>query len=83
MNANEEQQTQSSLKTHQLSIGLAIGLTIMVIGAIILLYGLFGHADYASHSLGININLIWGLVMVLFGLIMAGGSYLSRSRSNR
>ncbi len=73
---NDVQDMKSSKQTHRMSIALTIGATIGFIGLILLLYGLFGNARY-SQSDNININLWWGLVMVIFGIIMAGGSYLS------
>ncbi|WP_158820244.1 hypothetical protein [Granulicella sp. S156] len=54
-----------------LDIRLPLGLIFLIIGGIMAVYGVFtrGSAMYAS-SQGINLNLIWGLVMLLFGLIM-------------
>jgi nucleoside permease NupC len=66
---------KASSAAHHMSIALVIGATIGLIGLIILLYGLFGHPDL-SRSDNINIDLWWGLVMVIFGIIMGGGSYL-------
>ena len=68
-------------ETHKMSIALTIGATIGLIGLIILLYGLFGQANY-HQSAGININLWWGLVMVVFGILMGGGGYLSSRRAS-
>jgi hypothetical protein len=39
-------------------------------GLIITGVGLFGGADLTQKSLGINMNLWWGLVMLAFGLLM-------------
>jgi Na+/proline symporter len=58
---------------------LWMGRIITVVGIILLLYGLFGQADY-SRSGGININLWWGLVMFVFDLVMATGGYISSRR---
>ncbi|HEY1744608.1 MAG TPA: hypothetical protein VGG18_15680 [Granulicella sp.] len=54
-----------------LDIRLPLGLIFLIIGGIMAVYGVFtrGSAMYAS-SQGINLNLVWGLVMLLFGLIM-------------
>jgi hypothetical protein len=54
-----------------LDIRLPLGLIFLIIGGIMAVYGVFtrGSAMYAS-SQDINLNLIWGLVMLLFGLIM-------------
>jgi hypothetical protein len=41
-------------------------------GLLLAVYGLLtgGSEMYARHSLGININLWWGLAMLAFGVIM-------------
>jgi uncharacterized membrane protein len=63
----------------QLTIALTIGATIGLISLVLLLYGLFGGADY-SRSDGININFWWGLLMVVFGILMSIGGYISSRR---
>jgi len=54
-----------------LDIRVPLGLIFLIIGGIMAGYGVFtrGSAMYAS-SQGINLNLVWGLVMLAFGLIM-------------
>lgn len=49
-----------------------IGLMFSVYGALLVVFGLFtsGQQMYAEHSLGMNINLIWGAVQLVFGLLM-------------
>ncbi len=73
---NEAEGMKASGESHKMSIAIVIGSTIGVIGLILLLYGLFGGTSY-SRSDNININLWWGLLMVVFGIIMAGGNYLA------
>ncbi|HEY1793668.1 MAG TPA: hypothetical protein VGG34_12180 [Opitutaceae bacterium] len=55
-----------------LDIRYPIGYLFTVIGAILVLHGAFFlHADaFAAHSLGININLWWGIVLLAFGIVM-------------
>lgn len=79
MSQENVQGIEPSGQQHKMSIALTIGATITLIGLIILLYGLFGHPDL-NRSDGINIDLWWGLVMVIFGLLMSGGGYLSTKR---
>jgi hypothetical protein len=56
-----------------LDIRYPIGLLFLVIGAILVVYGLVsGPEIYAAHSLGVNINLGWGIVQIVFGAIMLG-----------
>jgi len=55
----------------QLDIRLPIGLLFTVFGVILVIFGLVSDpAIYQTHSLGVNINLVWGLVQIVFGAIM-------------
>jgi hypothetical protein len=55
----------------QLDIRLPIGLMFAVMGSILAVYGILSNkAMYATHSLGINVNLWWGLAMLAFGIVM-------------
>jgi hypothetical protein len=50
---------------------LPIGIMFSVFGAMLTVFGFISDkAMYDSHSLGININLVWGLVLLVFGLAM-------------
>ena len=56
-------------------IRFPIGLMFAILGALLALYGLYGALTgetemYARHSLGINVNLWWGLPMLIFGVVM-------------
>jgi len=41
-----------------------------IIGAMLVIYGLVSPAAVYERSLGINVNLWWGLVLLVFGLVM-------------
>ena len=51
---------------------LPIGIMFSLFGAILTVFGLStkGSDIYNTHSLGINVNLIWGLVLLVFGVFM-------------
>jgi hypothetical protein len=54
-----------------LDIRLPIGLMFLVMGVLLVIYGLMTGGDSMYNlSLNININLWWGLAMSLFGLIL-------------
>ena len=54
-----------------LDIRYPIGYLVLLVGAILAVYGLVsGPEIYAAHSLGMNVNLWWGIVMVAFGAVM-------------
>ena len=54
-----------------LDLRIPMGLMFTIVGAILTLYGAVTHgsAIYAR-SAGMDINLIWGVVMLVFGLTM-------------
>jgi multisubunit Na+/H+ antiporter MnhG subunit len=53
-----------------LDIRFPIGLMFTLFGAIIGIFGLLSDPALYQRSLGINVNLWWGLVMFLFGAVM-------------
>lgn len=54
----------------QLDIRLPIGLMFAVLGALLTGFGLVGDKSAFQGSQGINVDLWWGLVMLVFGVIM-------------
>jgi hypothetical protein len=52
-----------------LDIRLPIGIMFALIGAILTLFGLLGDQSVYSHSLGYNVNLWWGIVLFIFGIV--------------
>lgn len=55
----------------QLDIRLPMGLLFLILGVILIGYGLISdQAIYATHSLGQNVNLVWGAIFALFGGVM-------------
>jgi hypothetical protein len=54
-----------------LDIRIPLGLLFLLTGGIMAVYGLFTRgSEIYQKSLGINLNLEWGALMLLFGLIM-------------
>ena len=54
-----------------LDIRLPIGAFFALIGLLLCGYGLVGDKAIYQQSLGINVNLEWGIVLLVFGGIMA------------
>lgn len=54
-----------------LDIRIPLGLIFAIVGGIMTVYGVFtrGSAMYAK-SMGVNLNLWWGGLMLVFGLVM-------------
>lgn len=53
-----------------LDIRLPIGLMFSLFGALLLVYGLVSDKSIYQRSLGINVNLGWGAVLLVFGIVM-------------
>jgi hypothetical protein len=52
----------------QLDVRVPMGWLFLVLGLILLGYGLIpNQAMYDSHSLGQNVNLVWGAIFAAFG----------------
>jgi len=54
--------------------------TFLIIGLVITIYGAMTMGDpmYTQHSLGINMNLWWGLVLTAFGALMLVLTFTSK-----
>jgi hypothetical protein len=65
-----------------MDIRVPMGLMFAIIGAVIAVYGMItnGQPMYETHSLGVNINLWWGLFMFLFGAVMLLLAYVARDK---
>ena len=53
-----------------LDIRLPIGLLFSVIGLLLVGFGAFGDKTIYERSLGLNVNLAWGAVLLVFGAMM-------------
>lgn len=63
-----------------LDIRVPIGILFSIFGGILAIFGFVSDpALYTEHSLGININLGWGLVLLAFGMAMLLFVRLGRS----
>jgi hypothetical protein len=61
-----------------LDIRWPIGLMFTLIGVLLTAFGAIKSAD--SMSLGININLVWGLVLLAFGVFMLLGAISGKKK---
>ena len=53
-----------------LDIRLPMGLMFALLGALLTIYGLVSDKAIYARSLGVNVNLQWGIVMFIFGVVM-------------
>lgn len=53
-------------------IRIPIGLMFSIVGVLVTVFGIFTSSDAAMYekSLGINVNLIMGVIMLVFGVVL-------------
>ncbi len=67
-----------------LDVRTPIGLMFCAFGAILTVFGLVSdRAIYDEHSLGIDVNLDWGVVLLVFGATMLAFALKGRRRPRR
>ncbi|HVY91451.1 MAG TPA: hypothetical protein VHA14_01835 [Bryobacteraceae bacterium] len=66
-----------------LDIRLLLGGLFGGLGVLLMLYGWLGDASVYSRSLDVNVNLIWGSVLLLFGIVMAAAALMGARQKDR
>jgi len=61
----------------RLDIRWPIGGLFSITGVMLVIYGLVSDPAIYQKSLGINVNLWWGIVLVMFGVLMLVFAYRS------
>jgi hypothetical protein len=63
----------------RLDVRFPIGGMFTIFGVILVVYGLVSSPAIYEKSLGINVNLWWGLVLLVFGIVMLTFAYRAMS----
>jgi hypothetical protein len=80
----DERVPEHSGTSHSLAIGFYIAALVLIFGATLVLVGLISSGRQVEGNLGFNVNLWWGLVMVVSGLAILGLTLASpRRRAQR
>ncbi|GAC1305360.1 MAG: hypothetical protein NVSMB10_09210 [Steroidobacteraceae bacterium] len=53
-----------------IDIRVPLGLMVGIVGLLLVVFGLWGDGAIYERSLGINVNLWWGMTMSAFGAVM-------------
>jgi len=61
-----------------LDIRYPIGLMFSLFGAMLVIFGLVSDPGLYQRSFGINVNLWWGLVLLIFGALMLGLAFRAK-----
>lgn len=65
----------------RLDVRIPIGGMFTIFGVVLMVYGLVSDKAMYQRSLGINVNLWWGLVLLVFGLAMLLLAYRAHQKS--
>ncbi|HEY2585921.1 MAG TPA: hypothetical protein VGI81_09175 [Tepidisphaeraceae bacterium] len=65
----------------ELDVRLPMGGMFALLGGVLTIYGLVTLHDPYRSSLGININLWWGLLILLFGILMLLLAFRARGKA--
>jgi hypothetical protein len=76
----EERVPEHSGTNHSIAIGFYISAMILIFGVTIVLAGLLTTGSQTEGDLGFNVDLWWGLVMVVSGCVILGLSLASPRR---
>ena len=80
----EERVSEHSGTNHSMAIGFYIAAIVLIFGVTLVLAGLISSGQAAQGNVGFNINLWWGLVMVVSGCVILGMTIASpRRRAER
>ncbi len=75
----EERVPEHSGTNHSMAIGFYIAALVLIFGVTLVLAGMFTSAQ-PEGDLGFNVNLWWGLVMVVSGCVILGMTLASPRR---
>jgi hypothetical protein len=76
----EERVPEHSGTNHSMAIGFYIAAILLIFGVTIALTGILAPAQQTQGDLGFNVNLWWGLVMVVSGCVILGLTLASPRR---
>ena len=76
----EERVPEHSGTNHSMAIGFYIAAIVLIYGVTIALAGLLSSSQQANANIGFNVNLWWGLIMVVTGCVILGMTFASPRR---
>ena len=76
----EERVPEHSGTNHSMAIGFYIAALVLIYGVALVLAGMLNAGQQTEGDLGFNVNLWWGLVMVVSGCVILGMTLASPRR---
>ena len=76
----EERVPEHSGTNHSMAIGFYIAAIILIYGVTMVLAGILSSGQQVNANIGFNVNLWWGVVMVIVGCVILGMTFASPRR---
>jgi len=76
----EERVAEHSGTNHSMAIGFYIAAIVLIYGVTMVLAGILSSGQQVNANIGFNVNLWWGLVMVVTGCVILGLTFASPRR---
>jgi membrane-bound ClpP family serine protease len=81
MKQREKNMANTGKKFHFLDLRIPLGGLLSFYGIILVIYGLLSNKEVYKKSLGININLIWGILILALGVFLIGFAFFKRRKA--
>ncbi len=65
-------------RKHMFDLKIPLGGLLEFYGILLLLYGIIGPASVYKKSFNLNVNIIWGILMIVIGSAFLLSSYMGR-----
>lgn len=83
VNDTNDDKSKASGRAHFLDLKIPLGCLITFYGLVLILYGYFTDSAVYQKSLNINVNVIWGCVMLVIGVVLLVAAVIThRNKSN-
>ncbi|MEN6312583.1 MAG: hypothetical protein ABFD80_13725 [Acidobacteriota bacterium] len=80
---NDQNEANEKNKGHLLDLKLPVGWLFSAMGIVLGVYGLISKKEIYERSLGINVNLIWGVILFVFGASFLLVTFLKKKAAKR
>jgi hypothetical protein len=66
--------------TNFIDLKLPLGVLLTFYGLVLTLYGIFTGPEFYQKSLGIDLNLIWGIGLLIIGIFLLVLAFITRAK---
>jgi uncharacterized membrane protein HdeD (DUF308 family) len=67
---------------HLFDLKIPLGSLLSFYGIVLILYGIFSPTETYNRSLHIDINLVWGILVLIVGCLFLSAAYFGRRRTH-